>query len=444
MYVPLLEDGKIGVGRGKSLSLYASVVRDVYNAPGIVIRIFSLDEMLNGTVKIRTAATEDFISFYCPAGTNVPAYAVLGSAPEFFSNRPVWSWGGYLGDEGLRIENGDDPNVVFDQNKFLGNVAAQTAGGTFPFIGNKTNFTAGATEERYVASGSPVIGNDMIIFCGDSDGDGLSDVYETTASLTDPNDGDTDDDGLGDGEELTAQDIDLDGDGNTQSVVTNPLNADTDGDGIQDGTELSRTAGLPDTNGAVFVPDADALTSTNPTLSDTDVGGISDGVEDSDANGKVDPVGCETDPNNAADDSVSCGDDVVQPCGADRLASTADDEVCDDGAENGQPNKCNITCTGITTAECGNGVFEPTGGEECDDGNTCSGDGNWCGAQGDTPAQGQPDCDARSAGTCEKNDATDDTTDGCANCAIVEPYICVETLQTIGDRSECSFGAPQL
>jgi len=48
-------------------------------------------------------------------------------------------------------------------------------------------------------------------------------------------------------------------------------------------------------------------------------------------------------------------------------------ETCDDGANNGQPNYCNATCDGTTASVCGNSVIES--GEQCDDGNTTSGDG---------------------------------------------------------------------
>ena len=58
----------------------------------------------------------------------------------------------------------------------------------------------------------------------DSDGDGLSDVAETTLG-TDPNNPDTDGDGLSDGEEVTHH-------------GTDPRVADTDGDGFSDGAEV--------------------------------------------------------------------------------------------------------------------------------------------------------------------------------------------------------------
>ncbi len=52
-----------------------------------------------------------------------------------------------------------------------------------------------------------------------------------------------------------------------------------------------------------------------------------------------------------------CGDSIIR----------TGVESCDDGVLNGQPNKCNSICTGITTGICGNNVVES--GEQCDDGN---------------------------------------------------------------------------
>ncbi len=43
-------------------------------------------------------------------------------------------------------------------------------------------------------------------------------------------------------------------------------------------------------------------------------------------------------------------------------------EVCDKGVLNGQPNQCNLQCTGITASICGNSI--PEAGEDCDDGNS--------------------------------------------------------------------------
>ncbi|MCA9494818.1 MAG: hypothetical protein KC621_33045, partial [Myxococcales bacterium] len=99
----------------------------------------------------------------------------------------------------------------------------------------------------------------------DEDGDGLT--WDEEAALgTDPDDADSDDHGLSDGDEATG--------------TTDPTNPDSDGDGVQDGTELGLTAGTPDTDPGVFVPDADPSTTTDPALADTDGDALSDGEED--------------------------------------------------------------------------------------------------------------------------------------------------------------------
>ena len=128
----------------------------------------------------------------------------------------------------------------------------------------------------------------------DSDGDGLSDVRESTLG-TNFMDQDTDDDGLGDGEEYA-------------SGKTNPLLADTDSDGIQDGTESGRTMGWPGdaangilgTDPLIFIPDLDPATMTGPGNPDSDGGGLDDGAEDFNFNGLVEAG--ETYPESAGDD----------------------------------------------------------------------------------------------------------------------------------------------
>lgn len=57
-----------------------------------------------------------------------------------------------------------------------------------------------------------------------------------------------------------------------------------------------------------------------------------------------------TDPNIPKD----CGNGIID-----------DGEVCDDGKQNGDPNHCNLYCSGTTEPTCGNGIIED--GEECDD-----------------------------------------------------------------------------
>ena len=138
----------------------------------------------------------------------------------------------------------------------------------------------------------------------DTDGDGLNDGLEYFGD-TDPLDDDTDDDGLLDGNE------DVNDNGNVDPGETSPTNPDTDGDGVQDGTEL----GLPspegnDTDGGVFVPDADPSGVTDPTDDDTDDDGLLDGTEDANGNGAVDAG--EPDPTmlDSDDDGLTDGQEV--------------------------------------------------------------------------------------------------------------------------------------
>ncbi len=85
---------------------------------------------------------------------------------------------------------------------------------------------ASGDEERACASPPPAQeGCDV-----DTDGDGLTDEYETEVSLTDPGNPDSDFDGLTDGYEVLDC-IDVYGE------PLNPLDADTDGDGLPDGWE---------------------------------------------------------------------------------------------------------------------------------------------------------------------------------------------------------------
>ena len=132
-----------------------------------------------------------------------------------------------------------------------------------------------------------VTGTDPLIFVPDAD----------PATTTDPLDLDSDDDGIEDGAE------DLDADGAQGVSETDAADADSDDDGLLDGLELGLTAGTLDTNGAVFVPDADPLTTTDPLSSDTDLGGVEDGVEDQSQDGAVNTW--ETDPNNGGDETLA-------------------------------------------------------------------------------------------------------------------------------------------
>jgi hypothetical protein len=122
----------------------------------------------------------------------------------------------------------------------------------------------------------------------DTDGDGLSDWYETQISGTLPNVADTDGDGVKDGDELN---------GVHAGVRTNPLVRDTDGDGLEDFSE---------TNTGVWVSLLNS--GTNPTNPDSDGDGIPDGKENPNGpTGLVNGI-FNSDPNLADTDSDGFSD----------------------------------------------------------------------------------------------------------------------------------------
>lgn len=92
----------------------------------------------------------------------------------------------------------------------------------------------------------------------DTDGDGLPDLYEIVTLQTDPTKKDTDDNGISDDKE----DFDLDGLNNQEEYdrETNPFNPDTDEDGLTDGGEVHTYH-------------------TDPLKEDTDEDGVTDGDE---------------------------------------------------------------------------------------------------------------------------------------------------------------------
>ncbi len=168
----------------------------------------------------------------------------------------------------------------------------------------------------------------------DSDGDGLTDAFETQIG-SNPNDADSDDDGVIDGQEANPAE-DSDGDGNI-----NVLDADSDNDGLFDGTELGLDCSNPATDPSKnsCIPDADkGATKTSPLDPDTDNGGIPDGSEDINRNGQIDPG--EGNPNNPADDSSqmdSDGDGLSDgfetQIGSDPMDADSDDDGVPDGQE---------------------------------------------------------------------------------------------------------------
>lgn len=107
--------------------------------------------------------------------------------------------------------------------------------GAILFVGANYRFGTAIPAQYTLSGGDP-----------DSDGDGLTDTYETQIG-TNPFDPDTDKDGLSDGEEVL-------------TYKTDPLNPDSDWDGLTDGAEVT-------------------VYTTNPLNPDTDAGGVKDGHE---------------------------------------------------------------------------------------------------------------------------------------------------------------------
>lgn len=115
----------------------------------------------------------------------------------------------------------------------------------------------------------------------DSDGDGLTDGFETRLANTDPLNEDSDGDGTTD--DLEDPDQDNLSNIEEQNSFTDPGLADSDGDGLDDAVELSNGTDPndPDTD-EDFLDDADELSdpfNTDPLDPDTDDDGILDGNE---------------------------------------------------------------------------------------------------------------------------------------------------------------------
>ena len=120
------------------------------------------------------------------------------------------------------------------------------------------------------------------VFADDTDGDGLSDLYEFENLFphTLPTDEDTDADGVYDGDE------DLDGDlivnADERDWGTDPLLLDTDGDGLDDNQEIGNPSLNPldpDTDGDGLPDGSELRLGTNPMNHDTDNDGIPDGED---------------------------------------------------------------------------------------------------------------------------------------------------------------------
>lgn len=200
----------------------------------------------------------------------------------------------------------------------------------------------------------------------DSDGDGMSDAYETANGLnpgvddagsdadsdgrtnlqehddgTDPQDPDTDGDGLDDGLEVDTYGsdplvTDTDGDGLSDGDEvnihsSNPTNTDSEGDGMGDGYEV--THGLDpavddsgsDLDGDGLLNLAEFTAGTDPNVSDTDTDGLSDGAE-------VNTHGTDPTLPDTDGDGLEDGDEVTTH-GTDPTDADTDGDGLSDGDE---------------------------------------------------------------------------------------------------------------
>ena len=219
---------------------------------------------------------------------------------------------------------------------------------------------------------------EAVTYRPDSDGDGLTDVWEIENG-TDPLNPDTDGDGLPDGWEVAngldpldpdgdngaAGDPDEDGLTNAEEFAlgTDPQNPDTDGDGLSDGEEVGLGTdplvedtdgdGLPDgwevdngldpldpsgNNGADGDPDEDGLTNaeeftlgTDPQNADTDGDGLPDGWEVDNGYDPLDPDGDNGADGDPDEDGLTNGGEFA--AGTDPQNPDTDGDGLPDGWE---------------------------------------------------------------------------------------------------------------
>ena len=196
----------------------------------------------------------------------------------------------------------------------LGTFTADAATQTFEVFGdgNTTGGITFATGISFSAINAIQL-RDISTIAGDSDGDGMTDIYEIANNINPNDDGSID--------PINGANGDFDEDGITNIDEFNAVpqllagTADVDEDGLNDGQEVD---GLVNTLGDP-VAMADQLTNgtslgaaTNPFVADTDGDGLDDGDEvNGTTNGSLNPTFPElvTDPNSADSDSDQLTDD---------------------------------------------------------------------------------------------------------------------------------------
>ena len=299
---------------------------------GIPVHVFSAEEARVGF----TAIKDEHVIFDCPAAiTPSLGQEVAHGYLKALNAVRVWGYE-YSGRELQNKNAGKTGRDLFD-GRFWISTAELNVSPQFSYL--HTGNMRMVASKRYYLMMDGVTGGaaPFRVSCLDRDNDLLNDGGEdlngngvVDAGETKPTDGDTDDDGVVDGMEAAPQN-------QGGFSASDPLKIDTDGDGLQDGTELGLTAGHnPDTNSAVFIPDADPATTTDPTKADTDNDGIPDGEEDANKNGKLDPG--EWDP--IVSNPPICGDSKIWGV-----------ETCDDG-NTVAGDGCTASCTTENGWQC--------------------------------------------------------------------------------------------
>ncbi len=194
---------------------------------------------------------------------------------------------------------GTDPSNPDSDGDGLNDGAEVLAHGTDPKKYDTDSGGVSDGQEVNVNKTNPLIkSDDQIDPNKDSDGDGLSDIVESTAG-TNPMDPDTDKDGLKDGPEVLTH-------------KTDPKKPDSDGGGVNDGTEVQKGTDPNNPKDDLSDPygdnDKDGLNNqleklmgTDPNNPDSDGDGLSDGAESNTY--KTDPKKPDTD-SGGIDDGV--------------------------------------------------------------------------------------------------------------------------------------------
>ena len=165
-----------------------------------------------------------------------------------------------------------DPTLVTDADYVISDIVIDSSSSnlvtsfTLTYIGTPDTSNVDTDGDGLTDDYESSIGTDANNW--DTDGDGLSDQEEDENYGTDPNTSDTDGDGISDGEEIN-------------NYGTDPASSDTDGDGLNDGDEVNNSTdpSSPDTDGDGVQDGSDAFPSDPNEDTDTDGDGTGDNAD---------------------------------------------------------------------------------------------------------------------------------------------------------------------